>query len=151
MAAPALSRGANTSRATADPTEVPLWRLYALRAGYLLLVLGLGSVIWPGVIRHDRPWALMQGVVHCMLAAMSALALLGLRYPLRMLPLLFFEIAWKAIWLLVVALPLWRVHQLDADTLETAYECLMAVVFVVAIPWGYVATNYGLASSERWR
>jgi hypothetical protein len=68
-----------------------------------------------------------------------------------MLPLLFFEIAWKAIWLLVVALPLWRVRQMDADTLETAYECLLAVVFVVAIPWGYVAARFALAPGDRWR
>jgi len=151
MAAPALSYAATTGRASAEPRQVPLWRLYALRAGYLLLVLGLGSVVWPGVIHHDKPWELMQGVVHCMLAAMSALALLGLRYPLRMLPLLFFEIAWKAIWLLVVALPAWRAHQMGPDTLETAFECLMAVVFLVVIPWGYVAANYGFGRGDRWR
>ncbi len=78
----------------------------------------------------------MQGVVHSMLAAMSALAIVGLRYPLQMLPLLFFELAWKAIWLVVVPLPLWSAHRMDPDTLETARECLMAVVFVVLIPVG---------------
>lgn len=81
-------------------TEISVLRLHALRAGYLLLVVGLGLTVWPGVIHHDRPWELMQGVVHCMLAALSALAILGLRYPLQMLPLLFFELAWKTIWLL---------------------------------------------------
>ena len=69
--------------------RVSLPRLYALRAGYLLLVVGLGLTIWPGVIHHEKPWTLMQGVVHCMLAAMSALAILGLRYRCGMLPLLF--------------------------------------------------------------
>jgi hypothetical protein len=86
-----------------------------------------------------------------MLAAMSALAILGLRYPLQMLPLLFFELAWKGIWLLVVALPLWSNHQMDADTAETAGECLMAVIFVIVIPWPYVATTYGFDRGARWR
>jgi hypothetical protein len=92
----------------------------------------------------------MQGVVHCMLAALSALAILGLRYPLKMLPLLFFEIAWKAIWLIVVALPAWSAHQMDADTAETAVECLMAVVFLVVIPWPYVAATYGMTRGDPW-
>ena len=132
-------------------TEVSLLRLYALRAGYLLLVVGLGLTVWPGMIHHEKPWTLMQGVVHCMLAAMSALAILGLRYPLKMLPLLFFEVAWKAIWLVVVALPLWLAHRMDADTLETAYECLIVVVFLIVIPWPYVFAHYAAQRGDRWR
>ena len=132
-------------------TQVSLPRLYALRAGYLLLVVGLGSVVWPGLIHRTTPWTLMQGVVHCMLAAMSALAILGLRYPLRMLPLLLFEVAWKAIWLVVVALPLWSAHQMDADTTETAVECLMVVVYLAVIPWPYVLATYLAGPAERWR
>ena len=132
-------------------TRISLLRLYALRAGYLLLVVGLGLTIWPGMIHHERPWTLMQGVVRCMLAAMSALALLGLRYPIQMLPLLFFELAWKSIWLIVVAYPLWSAHRMDPDTLETAYECLIAVVFVIVIPWPYVVAHYLTGPGDRWR
>jgi hypothetical protein len=132
-----------------NPISLP--RLYALRAGYLLLVVGLGLTVWPGIIHHDQPWSLMGGVVHCMLGAMSALALLGLRYPLQMLPLLIFEVAWKSIWLIAVALPLWSAHHMDADTLETTNECLMAVIFLAIIPWPYVIDQFGLQRSERWR
>jgi hypothetical protein len=131
-------------------TQISLWRLYALRLAYLILVVGLGLMIWPGIVHHDKPWELMQGVVHCMLAAISALAILGLRYPLRMLPLLFFELAWKAIWLTVVALPLWTAHRMDADTLETANDCLAVVVIAVLIPWDYVFTHYIAGRGDRW-
>lgn len=130
---------------------VSLPRLYGLRAGYLLLVVGLGSVVWPRIVGHSEPWTLMQGVVQCMLGALSALAVLGLRYPLQMLPLLFFELAWKGIWLLVVALPLWRSGQMDAGTMASAYECLMAVVFLIVIPWRYVIANYVVRPADRWR
>lgn len=47
----------------------------------------------------------MEGVVVCLLAAMSLLAFLGPRYPIRMLPILLFEVAWKEIWIAAVAIP----------------------------------------------
>jgi hypothetical protein len=131
--------------------QVSLLRLYALRVTYLLIVVGLGIEIWPGIIHHAKPWELMQGVVNCVLAAVSALAVLGLRYPLLMLPLLLFELVWKSIWLVVVAVPLWSVHQMDADTWETATACLMGVIFPIVIPWRYVFANYLMKPGERWR
>ena len=131
--------------------DLPVWRLYALRAGYLLFVLGLGPVIWPGLIHHEKPWALPVTVVRSMLGAMSLVAILGLRYPLKMVPLLFFELTWKAIWLIVIALPLWSAHQLDAAGVEIAEECYVAVIFVIVIPWRYVFATYVMAPGDRWR
>jgi hypothetical protein len=132
-------------------TEVSIFRLNLLRAGYLLLVVGLGLTIWPSILDPSHRWALRSGVVVSMLGGMSALAVLGLRYPLQMLPILFFETAWKTIWLLRIALPLWRSGQLDADTTQTIYECLGVVIFPVIIPWGYVFQNYLAKSAEPWR
>lgn len=131
--------------------EVSLFRLYLLRALYLLIVVGLGIMIWPGVIHHDKPWQLMQGVVVCMLAAFSALSVLGLRYPLQMLPLLLWELAWKSIWLLVVALPLWRTGHMDQATWETTSECLMVVIIPFVIPWRHVFAHYLKKPGDRWR
>ena len=131
--------------------KVPLWRLHLLRAMYLLIVVGLGIVIWPGVIHHDKPWGLMQGVVNCMLAAFSLLSLLGLRYPLQMLPLLLWELVWKSIWLLVVALPLWSSGRMDPATLSTTIDCLLVVIVPFVIPWRYVAAQYLRRPAEPWR
>lgn len=131
-------------------TDVSLFRLYLLRAIYLLIVVGLGSDIWPLIINHAKPWAHMQGVVICMLGAVSALAVLGLRYPLQMLPLLLFELVWKSLWLIVVAWPLWKSGTMDADHSETAFACLMGVVLIIAIPWPYVVANYLQKAGERW-
>lgn len=134
-----------------DPAVVPLWRLYGLRSVYLLIAVAMGGQIWP-VIFHHRPWELMHGVADCMLAAITALCLLGLRYPLAMLPLLFVEMAWKSIWLLAVALPVWRSGQrFDADTAETVQACLMGVIFPIVIPWRYVIAEYVLKPADRWR
>jgi hypothetical protein len=130
--------------------RISTFRLNLLRAGYLLLVIGLGLTIWPGVLNPARSWALMHGVVVAMLAALSLLAVLGLRYPLQMLPLLFFEVTWKAIWLARVALPLWFAHRMDADTAETAYECALAVILLAIVPWSYVFETYVKKAGDPW-
>jgi hypothetical protein len=117
---------------------------------YLLIVVGLGIVVWPGVIHHDKPWELMQGVVACMLAAFSALALLGLRYPLQMLPILLWELVWKAIWLFVVARPLWLAGTMDDATAENVFNCSLVILVAIAIPWRYVYQRYLRQPGERW-
>ena len=132
-------------------TQVPLLRLYALRAAYLLMSVGLGLTIWPGILHHETPWPLMYGVVQCVLAAVSLLALLGLRYPLKMLPLLMFELIWKGMWLALVGIPAWQAGGMSAGTSETLLACGMGVIFPIVIPWGYVWTNYIAAPGDRWR
>src|SRR5208283_4622458 len=67
-------------------TEVSTFSLYLMRAMYLLIFVGLGSEIWPGIIHHAKPWSLMHGVACSLLAALSAMMALGIRYPLQMLP-----------------------------------------------------------------
>jgi hypothetical protein len=131
--------------------ELPLWRLYLLRALYLLVVVGLGVIIWPSLIHHDGPWELMEGAETSMLGAFSALSLLGLRYPLQMLPLLLWELLWKLIWLVVVALPLWRAGQMDDATAAMAAQILLVVIIPFVIPWGHVWANYVRKGAERWR
>src|SRR3954463_14378699 len=85
-------------------TDVSLARLYVLRATYLLLVVGIGAMILPPLISH-QPTA--RGVIPSLIGAVGLLALIGLKHPLPMLPLLMFEFAWKTLWLLVFGLPQW--------------------------------------------
>lgn len=134
---------------TAHP--VSLFRLYLLRSLYLLVVVGLGIVVWPGVIHRERPFELMEGVVACMLAAFSALCVLGLRHPLRMLPLLVWELLWKTIWLAAVVLPLWRAGRLDEATWSIAVTCLPIAIFPFILPWRYMFDHYLRQRGDRWR
>lgn len=131
--------------------EVSTVRLYVLRATYLLLVVGLGLTIWPLLLASPERPEHMRGVVWSVLAAVSLLALLGIRYPLRMLPLLLFELVWKSIWVLAVGLPLWSSGQLGPGTAETMRDCLLGVVFLAVIPWPYVLKHYVRAPSDAWR
>ncbi len=132
-------------------TELPLWRLSVLRLGYLILGGGLVIYKWPLLFHHDKPWPPMTSVVTCVLVAMSVLALLGLRYPVRMLPILLFEVAWKLLWLAVVALPLSLNHQMDPDIRELTTEILWVVIILAVIPWPYVYSNYLVRRGDPWR
>jgi hypothetical protein len=132
-------------------TDVSVYRLFALRAGYLLLAAGLAATVWPLLIDHSPQWPLMNGVVCSMLAAVSIIAAFGIRYPLQMLPILLFEVAWKSIWLIAVALPLWSANQLDARTWETVSDCLVAAILIPLIPWRYVISHYVTRPGEAWR
>ena len=132
-------------------TGVSIGRLYALRAGYLLIAAGLAVTIWPTLISHGPAWPLMNSVVGAMLGALSLMAFLGLRYPLEMLPILLFELTWKTIWLSLVALPLWTSGQLDERTMSTAVDCLVAVVLIPIVPWRYVIDRYARAPGAPWR
>lgn len=130
--------------------ELATWRANLLRAGYLLLIVGLGLTVWPSILNPTKAWAPDRGVIVAMLGALSLLALVGVRHPMRMLPLLFWEVTWKALWLFRVALPLWAGGRLDPATTETAMECLMAVLIALVIPWDHVLRAYILAPAERW-
>jgi len=132
-------------------TEVSLFRLYALRAGYLLIAVGVAATVWPIVINHSPQWPLMNSVACSLLAAVSVLAAVGIRYPLQMLPILLFEIVWKSIWLIAVALPLWSANQIDARTWETVRDCLFGAILIPLIPWRYVISQYVTKPGDRWR
>lgn len=133
-------------------SELSTFRLYLLRATYLLIVVGLGSDVWPALIHHDRSWTLWHGVGVSLLAAVTVLAALGVRYPVRMLPVLLFELVWKTIWLAAIAAPLWSAGEIDAGTRESIFACGMGlVIFPLVIPWPYVLTHFARLPGDRWR
>ena len=131
--------------------EVSLLRLYTLRLCYLILAVGLGLVIWPTVIRHSPEQAVAHGIQLSLFAGLGLTALLGLRYPVQMIPLLLFELTWKAIYLLAFALPLWLAHQVTPAAASDIQAVLVVVIFIPLIPWGYVVRQYILRADERWK
>jgi hypothetical protein len=130
---------------------VSLFRLYTLRLAYLILAVGLGAMIWPDVISHTSDFALKHGIQAALLAAIGLTAVLGLRYPVQMLPLLIFEFTWKAIYLVAFALPLWRAHQITPAAAADIQAVAMVVIFLPLIPWTYVWKHYAMKPGDRWR
>jgi hypothetical protein len=76
-------------------------------------------------------------------ASYSLLAIPGIFYPLRMLPLVLLEIFYKLIWLVVVAYPLWSDGKLaESPAEEMTYAFLWVLLPIVAMPWKYAFNTY---------
>ncbi|MCW2737523.1 MAG: hypothetical protein JWN97_2167 [Nocardioides sp.] len=144
------SPAAAAAAGAGHPAPPPVWRLNLMRVGYAVMGVGLALTKWPELLAHD-PWELKQGTVLTMLVALSVLALLGLRHPLKMLPILLFEVAWKLLWLGVVALPLWLDGNLGEATREQAATVLWVVIVIAVVPWRFVVDQLVLSRGERWR
>ncbi len=131
--------------------ELSLFRLYMLRVCYFIMAAGLAVYIWPTVIHHSSELAVAHGIQFALLAGLGATAALGLRYPVQMLPILLFELTWKAIYLAAFALPLWLNHQVTAAVAADIQAVAIVVIFIPLIPWHYVLANYLLKSGDRWK
>ena len=135
-----------------ENSGVSTFRLYLLRSLYLLLGVGLGITIWPGILKPPMDLPHINTAVRSLLGAISLLALLGVRYPLKMMPLLIFEMVWKSIWLLAFALPRWSAGTLDQNMQGELYSFISTVIIVaVVLPWPYLFTEYVRSHGDRWR
>src|SRR5688572_29037340 len=130
------------------PEESSTLRLYLLRLTYLLNFAFLGMDVWPAIIRHSGPWEPMKGVAYCFWAALATLSLLGIRYPLRMLPLLLMQFSYKAIWFFAVALPQWSAVR---STALSKAMVIGRIVDLIIIPWPYVFANLVKNRGDRWK
>jgi len=68
-----------------------------------------------------------------------------------MLPILLFEVGWKALWLGVVALPLWLDGDLTGAFWENTIKVFWVIIVVAVIPWRHAFRQFVLARGERWR
>src|SRR5918997_460145 len=135
-------------------SDVSTLRLYLLRAMYVFTVVGLAIEKLPALL-HPATLSPGDSVVLSVLGATALLAVLGIRYPIKMLPLLFFEFVWKAIWVVALGLPLLLSGGLDPNVsfggTETLINCLLGIVLVPLVPpWGYVLKHYLKAPGARW-
>lgn len=136
-------------------SEVSTFRLYLLRAMYVFMALGLAIFKLGPAILHPETLSPQDSVIVSVLGAFALLTVVGIRYPLKMLPLLFFELMWKTIWVVALGLPLLLSGQLDPNVsfggTETLINCLLGIVLVpIVTPWGYVLKQYLKASGDRW-
>lgn len=133
--------------------DVTPLRLNLLRAYYLLILVERSLAVGPALLGWRDRLGPFDGTAYSFWGALALLAAVGLRYPLRMLPLLLLHLAYKSLWLMAIALPLWRAKT-PFDPMMTRFAWAMAVgvaLDLVMIPWPYVAANYFRHPAEPWR
>lgn len=131
--------------------EVSMWRINLLRFMFLLMAVIMGSIVWYQILFESAGWWWERGLAKSMLGALALLSLWGIRYPLQMLPLMVYELVWKTVWIMLIALPAWLTNRMTPDIEALFYDCVGVVVVYVAIPWRYFFARFVLQPSEPWR
>ena len=135
-----------------NPPPVSVLRLNILRGFYAVMAFGLGTVVWPAIVSPPADMSLPGTVVHGLLGGVGVMALLGIRYPLRMIPLLIFELVWKLIWVVAYALPWWQAGTLSPAAAENLFQCAFGIVLIpLVLPWRHVGHQYLRDPGEPWR
>jgi hypothetical protein len=130
---------------------VAMWRIHMLRIGYLLMAGVMGFYVWQQVLFETEPWPATRVIAKSMLASLALLCVLGLRYPLKMLPLMLLETLWKTVAILLIILPAWLAHRMTPDLEVLFSECIGIVVVYLVMPWRYVWARYFVQPGEPWR
>lgn len=138
------------ARAAAS-SSLPTYRVNIMRGGYAMMAIGLAITKWPIILGDVGSRPVYEGVVAALLTAMSLLAFLGLRYPVRLLPLLIFETAWKLIWLAAVGIPHLVAGDLSSTMSSVLVNCSLVVVIIAVTPWDYAWKQYVKSPGDPWR
>jgi hypothetical protein len=119
--------------------------IYLLRLLFLLVFLFVGYDSWIYIFRYEAPGDHVRAAAYCMWGAYSLISLIGVLYPLKLLPLVLFEIVYKVVWLMIVAYPLWRIGELAGSPAEGMTAAFLWVVLpIIAMPWTYFMRIYVL-------
>lgn len=139
-------------KATPNAVDVSPLRLNMLRAYYALMAVGTAAVFWPPLVQHSAEWGMRNGAQYSLLAALTPFALLGLRYPLKMLPIILYEFMWKAFWFIFVFAPLFAADRMTELVWSNAFACGIAIVLTpIIMPWRYFYQTYLRDAGDRWR
>jgi hypothetical protein len=130
---------------------VALWRVNVIRLIFLLMALIMGSAVWQQLLTGWATMDINRGLAKSMLASLALLALLGVRYPLQMLPLMLYEMAWKTVWIVLIAGRHWLAGTVTPDIEELFYECIGIVIMYFVVPWRYIWARYFVQPTEAWR
>jgi hypothetical protein len=112
---------------------------------------GLGMIIMPDVIRSMSGWPtqdpIVFGVCGSVYVAFGLLSILGLRSPLKFVPILLLQLAYKVVWYIGVMLPLLLGGRFPSYGI--VYAVILALFVIgdlIAIPFSYLFARQDAAS-----
>jgi hypothetical protein len=124
---------------------IPPLNIYAMRLIYVLMFLVLGKDCVSHILYHEGAWEPLDAMSWSVWTAFAALGLPGIFHTVRMVPVLLLEVAYKLLWLALVAYPLWRDGTLAGSSAEgMAAGFAWVALPIVAIPWPYVMRTFVL-------
>lgn len=126
-------------------------RIHVLRALYLLIFVGNLLTTVPAILFPVASVADSHTVVSSMLGALALLSLLGLKYPIQLLPILLWELLWKLLWMFNFAGRMWLDGGLDEYATGVAFAVALGLVVTpLALPWRYLYSLYVCSPAEPW-
>lgn len=124
---------------------IPKIRLYLMRGLYLLTFLSLTYENWSTIFFPTEQLDTLSGVAISFWASYGLLMGLGIRYPVKMVPLILLQLFYKAGWLIGTYLPARSAGVLNEDLEAFYWICVTAVIIdTIVIPWGYLWRTYVL-------
>ncbi len=119
------------------------FNIWGLRLFYFLMLVFVTPSAWRVLLDHEGPWDPLHAVAWAVWATYPALAAFGLLHPLRWLPLMFFTLGYKAIWLGFVAVPLWQAGTMEGASAQPIAESFLGLpLLALVVPWGYAWRTY---------
>ena len=122
---------------------VPPINIYLLKLLFTLMFFFLTYDSWSHIFHHTGHWDPANSAAWFMWGSCSVIAVIGIRRPLKMLPIVLFEIVYKTAWLIVVAYPLYQRNELAGTPTEgMAHNFMLVILPIVAMPWRYFFRTY---------
>lgn len=104
---------------------------------------GLGIILVPETIKSTFTWPVEEpvafGIIGSVYLAFGLLSILGLRSPLKFVPVLLLQLFYKSIWFIGVVLPLWITAHFPSYAIPTVIIFATFIIGdLIAIPFSYV-------------
>lgn len=86
-------------------TTPPMWRLHIMRALFFMNFISLGLDNWKTILFPQEQLDTLSGVAISFWASFAILNFIGVRFPLKMIPILMLQFLYKISWSIGVYFP----------------------------------------------